>query len=458
MRDDGRREFEVEIENLNLPRGTVLSVFVDNLKAGEIVLDFMRGELDIDTNDGQNVPPVVNGSTVVVTDRAGATLLGGAFNATLAPAPAPGATPTPQPTPSAGAETRVRTGLIGARINFLTPKGVAEFRIHPGGSRKFKVQVEDVGLPPGTLLNVFVNQSRVGGIVLNSLLRGELEFNTNDGQPVPAIADGTSIALTDAAGATILAGTFTMTANTLNPILEKSFFVRQQYVDFLGRGPDPHGLNDWLGVLAGCANEGFPGAPATCDRTHVSSGFYRSREFLDSGYFAFRFYDAVLGRLPLYREFIPDMARVGGSQTDAEREVSKAQYIADFMQRPEFIQRYGRPTAAGAEAFVKALEQAAGITVANRATLISQMQTGAATPQQTLRAFIETDEITAKFFYRGFVAMQYFGYLRRDPEPAGYNDWVDVLTFGRGLVRSGDYRHLIQGFIYSTEYGGRFGQ
>ncbi len=243
MRDDGRREFEVEIENLNLPRGTVLSVFVDNLKAGEIVLDFMRGELDIDTNDGQNVPPVVNGSTVVVTDRAGATLLGGAFNATLAPAPAPGATPTPQPTPSAGAETRVRTGLIGARINFLTPKGVAEFRIHPGGSRKFKVQVEDVGLPPGTLLNVFVNQSRVGGIVLNSLLRGELEFNTNDGQPVPAIADGTSIALTDAAGATILAGTFTMTANTLNPILEKSFFVRQHYVDLLCRGPDTHGIN-----------------------------------------------------------------------------------------------------------------------------------------------------------------------------------------------------------------------
>ena len=24
--------------------------------------------------------------------------------------------------------------------------------------------------------------------------------------------------------------------------------------------------------------------------------------------------------------------------------------------------------------------------------------------------------------------MQYFGYLLRDPEDAGYNDWVDVLT------------------------------
>jgi hypothetical protein len=87
------------------------------------------------------------------------------------------------------------------------------------------------------------------------------------------------------------------------------------------------------------------------------------------------------------------------------------------------------------------------------------MQTGAATPQQTLRAFVETPEITAKFFYRGFVAMQYFGYLRRDPEPAGYNDWVDVLTFGRASagVAPDNIRHLINGFIYSLEYRGRFG-
>ena len=87
------------------------------------------------------------------------------------------------------------------------------------------------------------------------------------------------------------------------------------------------------------------------------------------------------------------------------------------------------------------------------------MQLGAATPQQTLRAFVETDEITAKFFFRGFVAMQYFGYLRRDPEPAGYNDWVDVLTNGRASagVAPNNYRHLINGFIYSLEYKGRFG-
>ncbi len=51
-----------------------------------------------------------------------------------------------------------------------------------------------------------------------------------------------------------------------------------------------------------------------------------------------------------------------------------------------------------------------------------------------------------------------FGYLRRDPEAAGYDDWVDVLENGRGAVGPRDYRHMIFGFIYSTEYRGRFSQ
>jgi hypothetical protein len=247
--------------------------------------------------------------------------------------------------------------------------------------------------------------------------------------------------------------------NKVITIDDSDFFVQQHYIDFLGRLPDSAGFNDWVSVLENCGpSKGFPGSPVTCDRTHVSSGFYRSKEFLDRGYFAYRFYDAVIGRLPLYKEFIPDMVRVGGSQTDAQSEVSKQQFVAEFMQRPEFVQKYGTPTAANAEAFVTALEQTAGITVANHAQLVAAMSNGTATPQQTLRAFIQTDEITAKFFYRGFVAMQYFGYLRRDPEPAGYNDWVDVLTFGRASagVAKDDFRHLIQGFIYSIEYRNRF--
>ncbi len=58
-----------------------------------------------------------------------------------------------------------------------------------------------------------------------------------------------------------------------------------------------------------------------------------------------------------------------------------------------------------------------------------------------------------KFFIQGFVSMQYFGYLRRDPDTTGYNNWVTTLTNDPG-----NYRHMIFGFIYSNEYRQRFGQ
>jgi hypothetical protein len=88
------------------------------------------------------------------------------------------------------------------------------------------------------------------------------------------------------------------------------------------------------------------------------------------------------------------------------------------------------------------------------------MAAGTLTPAQTLRAFIEQSVVWNKHFFPAFVAMQYFGYLRRDPEDAGYNDWVRVLTFGdapSGTPPS-DYRHLIFGFVYSVEYRSRFGK
>lgn len=88
------------------------------------------------------------------------------------------------------------------------------------------------------------------------------------------------------------------------------------------------------------------------------------------------------------------------------------------------------------------------------------MQSGQLTPAQTLRAFVEQKVVWDTYFYRAFVAMQYFGYLRRDPDDAGYNDWVRVLTYGDGPsgIQAGDYHHLIFGFVYSVEYRERFGK
>ncbi len=49
-----------------------------------------------------------------------------------------------------------------------------------------------------------------------------------------------------------------------NPIDRTDFFVRQQYLDFLGREPDPPGFAGWTSTINNCA----PG-DTSCDRIHV---------------------------------------------------------------------------------------------------------------------------------------------------------------------------------------------
>ncbi len=261
--------------------------------------------------------------------------------------------------------------------------------------------------------------------------------------------------------------------NPSNPYLINAFFVRQQYLDFLLREPDTAGYNDWLSVLNNCnPNQGFLGAPPECDRVHVSSGFFRSPEFGERGYWVYRFFSASLGRRPLFAEFTPEMRRLSGLKPQADLDADEADFINEFIQRPEFTTIYnGIMDPSHASEFISKLEQTAGVTLPatvpptqpgqppqyGRQELINKRQSGEFTTAQTLRAFVEQKVVWDAYFFKAFVAMEYFGYLRRDPEAAGYDDWVDVLTNGRGSHPPGDYRHLVFGFIYSEEYRERFG-
>ena len=288
-----------------------------------------------------------------------------------------------------------------------------------------------------------------------------------------------TLTLSNGSGMTL--GTPTSTTITIhdndssatNPFNTNSFFVRQQYLDFLFREPDLAGFNDWMNVLTTCQpNQGGLGSDPACDRVHVSSGFFRSTEFGERGYWAYRFYNGPLGRRPNFAEFVPDMRRLSGNLTPAEQEAARAIFVADFMQRSEFTAIYaGLTNAANAAQFIAKLEEKSGVTLPatvpptqpgqppqfGRAELINKMASGEFTAAQTLRAFIEQKVVFDRFFFRAFVAMQYFGYLLRDPEDAGFNDWVDVLTNGRGNIPPGDFRHLIFGFVWSVEYRQRFG-
>jgi hypothetical protein len=263
--------------------------------------------------------------------------------------------------------------------------------------------------------------------------------------------------LSGASGANLgtSAGTVTIIDNDTtpanqNPIDDIPFFVTQQYIDFLGRLPDSIGFQNWVNTLQGCPNGGFgendnPG----CDRVHVSAGFFLSPEFQGRGYFAYRFYEVALDRRPTYAEFVPDMALVGGPQSPESEVLSKAAYTEAWTQRAEFKARYD---GLSNSAYVNALEANAEVALANKAALIAALDNGTKTRGEVLREIVETQAVGDRFFNRAFVTMQYFGYLRRDPDTIGFQNWLNTLN-----ADPSNFRHMIFGFLYSTEYRQRFG-
>jgi hypothetical protein len=49
------------------------------------------------------------------------------------------------------------------------------------------------------------------------------------------------------------------------------FFIREHYIDFLGREPEPGGFAAWRYILNHCA-----AGDKTCDHVEVSAGCFRS--------------------------------------------------------------------------------------------------------------------------------------------------------------------------------------
>jgi len=78
--DRNRSRLNIEVEHVNLPDGTVLSVFVSHagtsVKVGEIRLQGGFGELELNSQDGATVPAIVKQDMVTVNNAGGAILTG----------------------------------------------------------------------------------------------------------------------------------------------------------------------------------------------------------------------------------------------------------------------------------------------------------------------------------------------------------------------------------------------
>jgi len=253
------------------------------------------------------------------------------------------------------------------------------------------------------------------------------------------------------------------TAGTSNPIDNSSFFVRMQYLDFLSR--EPEAGEPWSGVLSRCPDVNND---AACDRILVSQSFFGSPEFRLKGFYAFAFYQVAFGRLPEYEEIIPDMRSVTGA-TAQEVYQKRAQLAVDLTGRQEFKAAYDP---LGNQQYVDTLMNRYGLqqittvdpmapdgsmkVMLSRAEMVNRLNaqgTMALTRAQVLRALVQSDEVGAVEYNRAFVAMQYYGYLRRKPEADGYQAWLRVLNQDPNNVRI-----MVNGFMNSTEYRLRFGR
>jgi len=232
-----------------------------------------------------------------------------------------------------------------------------------------------------------------------------------------------------------------------NPIDEPNFFVRMHYLDFLGREPEPSGQEAWVGVWNRCPDIN---RDERCDRVTISSAFFRSQEFHMRGFFVYRFYRVSFNRRPTYAEFVRDTARITG-RTLAEIDASKDAFALAWVQRADFRAGYVGLTAGE---FVGRLESSAGVALTGdvtRASLEADLIAGRRFIPGAVRAVVEHPNVEAAHYNEAFVTMQYFGYLKRDPEEEGFQNWLRVINRGDG------YRVMVHGFVNSVEYRARFG-
>ena len=352
--------------------------------------------------------------------------------------------------PSVAVPCSSTTGLALERCDYTRAAGTLRFAA--GDAQKtFTVLVSDDSYTEGTETARLLLSNPTGGAVLGATAVATLEI-TDDA--------------TESAG---------------NPIDDAQFFVRQHYHDFLNREPDADGLAFWTNQMTQCGSPNLE----VC-RINVSAAFFLSIEFKETGYFVERLYKVAYGdvtgastlggahqlSVPAVRlnEFLRDTQQIGqgvvvGVGEWQERlEANKQAFTLEFVRRQRFRDAF--PAAMTAEQFVTKLDQNAGgmLTADERAQLravLSPDPSDDAKRAQALRQVAENATLRQREINRAFVLMQYFGYLRRDPDAApdkdhtGYEFWLRKLDqFGGNFVQA----EMVRAFITSDEYRERFGR
>jgi hypothetical protein len=190
-------------------------------------------------------------------------------------------------------------------------------------------------------------------------------------------------------------------------------------------------------------------------------------------------YKAAYGNLPgapvplKLNEFLPDTQQiakdvvVGQTGWEQQLENNKVAFALDFVTRARFTNAY--PTTLTPTQFVDMLYLTAGVTpsTSERTSVIGEFGPATNTADtaargRVLRRVAENSILKQQETNRAFVLMEYFGYLRRNPNDPpeaglnfdGYNFWLNKLNQFNGNFINAE---MVKAFIVSGEYRHRFG-
>jgi len=396
------------------------------------------------------------------------------------PTPSPTGTPTPTPSPTSTFQfssavypvtedvtqtvvtvTRAGTNTAQASVDYTSVDGTAKQKgdytyatgrlvFQPGDTQKtFSVLVNE---------DAYTEGPEAATVILSNPSAG-----TTLGVPNTA-----SVQIADDA-----------TETSSNPIDDPRIFAGTHYHDFLSRQADQSGEDFWTNETASC------GANAGCvdaKRVHVSAAFFFSIEFQRTGYLVIKTHKAAFGSdksTPRYTVFLRDQRTisdgviVGQTGWEARLEQNTQAFFQEFVQRVEFVSRF--PNGTPAATYVDTLFANATVTptTAERNAAITAYGSGdTAGRAAALRSVAESNSVFQKQYNTAFVLMEYYGYLRRNPDDSpdnnfsGYDFWLNKLNqFSQPnedvrdetvAFRRVERAEMVRAFILSAEYRQRF--
>lgn len=398
-------------------------------------------------------------------------------------------------TPSTAVLTIADDDPAGGYIKFSSPT----YSVAEGGVATITVQRQGTLTQPVTVMFATSDDSDPASMVMcaptpgNTLASSRCDFTSAFGRITFAAGDGAdktfkvlttqdsylegpetfTVTLSNPTNSATLAlpstATVTITDDAIepptNPVDDSNAFVEQLYRDFLNRPADPAGKAFWVNNIDHCNDPAQRPAGQTAaqcielSRIVTAAAFFLSIEFQATGGTAYLTNKAAFGSRPNFARFEQDAQRVGLNyvfgQPGAEAllEANKVAYYNDYVTRTDFVNTYG---GVSDQTYVNTLITNTGVafTQAEHDAFVNGLANQSETRATVLRKISEKGTFRAAEFNSMFVLMEYYGFLRRNPDTGGFNFWLGKLNLFNGNYLDAE---MVKAFIESNEYRQRFG-